>query len=289
MRRSTLVWPCVVLAVVTAVAPVAAAARSGDRNFEPWGVDLGLEVAQFKYEEPGAMTEQGPQAGLYTGYTHFFFGRLRAQVYASVVGGDLDYDGGVYVRDPDTSELYTLGATCTTPNVIFNGRVTGGYRFALGPLELTPYSGYGYRYLRNDLNQSINVESYGWVDSPESGYWRKQTYHYLPLGFVLGAPMGGDWRVEGTLEYDLFLRGRNHSYNDYGLDSTFTQTGGSGYRFALKTLSPVVASFARFTIEAFYERWEVDESDRVWESPTRYTLEPRNNSTLYGVRIGVSL
>lgn len=282
MKRSSLACVCSVLLATAVFSPSGAAASAG--GFAPWGVDLGLELGQFEYEEPGVMTEKGLQYGLYASYTHHFFENARVQLYASVVGGDLDYDGGLSGEDPDTGKRYTLPATGESPNAIFNGRLTGGYRFPVGPVRLTPFAGYGYRFLRNDLNQPLEVEGYGTFDDPRSGYWRDQTYHYLPLGLLVGAALPGGWEIEGTLEYDVFLGGSNHSYNDYGIDQTFTQSGGSGYRFAVKFLSPAFFERVRVSVEPFYEHWAVDDSDIV-----EGFLEPNNSNSTFGLRVGASL
>lgn len=284
MRRMTVVCLCSFFQAVAAVFPI----QAGAEAFNPWNLDFGLETGQFTYKEPGIMSEEGLQLGPYAAYSRTFSQSFRAHAYVSLVGGDLDYEGGLQGVDPATGEMFVIPATASTPNTIFNLRFTGGYRIALGRGELTPFIGYGYRFLRNDLNQPLVLEGGEVYDDPRSGYWREQSYHYLPFGLFAAAPLGGGWQIEGTMELDYFLRGRNNSYNDYWMDYTFKQDSGSGYRFAVKFLSPVFFDRLRLTFEHFYERWDIDDSDRVIDGGY-YLVEPANNSTQYGLRFGVRL
>ena len=282
MGQLRLVCLCSFLLATTLFPPPRAEAK----DLVPWGFDIGHEIGQFKYDEPGVMKERGLQKGMFVSLSHHFFKNFRAQLYGSMIGGDLDYDGWLPWKD-STGNSIVVAASATSPNLIINGRIVGGYRLAFGSAELTPFTGYGYRWVQNYLGRPLELKGYGKYDDPLLGYWRDQTHHYLPLGLIVGAPIGG-WRIEGTLEYDVFLRGeyqRDYDHSDAN-DDTFTQRSGSGYRFAVKVLSRAFFNRLRVTIEPFYEHWQIDDSDPVIKGDSAIKLS-KNNSTLYGLRIGI--
>ncbi len=70
--------------------------------------------------------------------------------------------------------------------------------------SLTPYTGYGVRYLYND--------SRGITDTGFTGYRRNSVYQYIPLGLTHRLKlMDNQSRLATTLEYDYFLVGHQRS------------------------------------------------------------------------------
>lgn len=274
-------------AAVIALAPAPAALAGSE-------FDFGAVVESFEYRERQGdfMKETGLQAGVYAGYTHLFDLGIVGNVFLSYAGGDLDYDGGLQVQYPD-GRSEDIPGTSQTPNTIFNFRISGGYRVDLAGLELVPFAGFGYRLLSNELGDTIDLEGYGPTYVSCSGYTRDQSYLYAPLGLRGGIALGG-WSVEAVAEYDLFLAGRNRSHRaECGDDTTFNQETGMGYRASLLLVSPPIAGSWRLTVEPYYEHWEVDDSEIVEELvnvggrlETMYSLEPENDTTAIGVRIG---
>ncbi len=277
MKIERVIITMVFAAIFCAVLPLSAAAQVGI----PSAIDIGLEVQNFEYNEPGVMSEEGTQYGVYGAYTGYFSGNIMAHAFLSYVGGDLDYDGGL--QNLVTGAI--TPTTATTPNTIFNFRLAAGYRFAMGGADITPYAGYGYRNLENEITDEVTltdpirgIEVTGEV--PCAGYQRDQKYSYIPVGVQVA--FGTTWGVEAVGEYDYFLSGENHSYRpECGMDNTFDQDGGSGYRFSVKVISPPVLGNMRIVVEPFYEHWEVDDSNVVGGF-----LEPENDSTSTGIRIG---
>ena len=239
--------------------------------------DIGLEVENFEYNEPGVMSQDGTQYGIYGAYTGYFGGNIMAHIYSSYVGGDLDYDGGL--QNVQTGQ--SIATTATTPNTIFNFRLAAGYRFPTGGMDITPYVGFGYRNLENEITDELTIKATGETGIATcAGYQRDQKYTYIPLGVQLA--FGSTWAFEAVGEYDFFLSGENHSYRpECGNDNTFDQEDGSGYRFSVKVISPPVIGSMRIVVEPFYEHWEVDDSDVV-----NGFLEPENDASSTGIRIG---
>lgn len=271
MKIERVVFTMVFAAIFCAVLPLSAAAQVGI----PSAIDIGLEVQNFEYNEPGVMNEEGTQYGVYGAYTGYF-SNIMAHAFLSYVGGDLDYDGGLQFADGSS-----IATTATSPNTIFNFRLAAGYRFPLGGVDLTPYAGFGYRSLENELTDELTIKATGQSGIvPCAGYQRDQKYSYIPLGVQLA--FGTTWGVEAVGEYDFFLSGENHSYRpECGNDNTFDQEDGSGYRFSVRVISPPVIGSMRIVVEPFYEHWEVDDSNVVGGF-----LEPENDSTSTGIRIG---
>jgi hypothetical protein len=272
MNTPRVVFTLVFAAVFCAVMPLSAAAQVGI----PYAVDIGLEVENFEYNEPNVMSEEGTQYGIYGAYTGYFMQNIMAHAFLSYVGGDLDYDGGLQFADGSS-----LATTATTPNTIFNFRLAAGYRIPVGGADITPYVGYGYRNLENEITDELTIKATGETGTaPCAGYQRDQKYSYIPLGVQL--VFGSTWGVEAVGEYDFFLSGENHSYRpECGMDNTFDQDDGSGYRFSVKIISPPVIGSMKIVVEPFYEHWEVDDSNVV-----NGFLEPENDASSTGIRIG---
>ena len=70
---------------------------------------------------------------------------------------------------------------------------------------MTPYFGFGYRYLFDRGNGQISsIGAYG--------YDRKSHYYYLPLGGDAVMNMPNNWEVDLNVEYDILLHGLQKSY-----------------------------------------------------------------------------
>ncbi len=226
--------------------------------------ELGPEIGDFHYRESHFMREDGPQYGGYLSLA------LRPdpwyiQFYGSYVGGDITYDGGYgwgwWYRDlkGDTS------------NFIVNLRGLFGWLVVDGDFEVMIYSGIGYRYLENDLN---DVSIPGVV----SGYLREQTYFYLPLGGEIAFPLSleGNWTLGLRGEFDWMFYGYNYS-DGIKLDNQ----KGWGFRLTPFLRWDLDENIA-FKLELFGEYWKIDESD-----VNQGFMEPENASNYYGGRLGV--
>jgi hypothetical protein len=281
MRTPRVFLTLIFAAIFCAVLPLSAAAQVGITS----AFDLGIEVENFTYEEGDFMSEEGVQYGVYGAYTGYLMENIMAHVYGSYVGGDIDYDGGLQ----NVVTGANIPTTGTTPNSIFNFRLAGGFRFAMGGADLIPYAGFGYRSLENEITDEATIKATGQtLIAPCAGYQRDQTYSYIPVGVQLA--FGSEWGVEIVGEYDYFLSGENHSYRtECGRDNTYEQDGGSGYRASVRIISPPAIGSMRVTIEPFFESWDIDKSNEVRNAVGDLVFvswEPANTSETYGLRIG---
>lgn len=237
---------------------------------ESFSMRAGLDVEYFSYDEPGVMTEEGMLYGVSGAID---IGGLHDSVLmhfsGSLVAGDLNYDGSVIYADGTESGLEVI-----TPNVILNTRATVGFKLFDSGLIIRPYSGFGIRYLVDDLSQP----------APDTGYRREQAYFYLPIGLQSIFRLTSGWRLECQAEYDYLLEGRNWSHDgvlDEGI--TFTQDTGDGFR-VLVALASSDSNEWVFRVEPFFEYWNIADSDIV----DGY-MEPRNHSAMTGLRFSLQM
>jgi len=242
------------MAAAAAVASSAAVAQTGASN-DPLatrrGWEAGLQVAHYHYEEPDFAKLIGPRAGGAGAYTFARWGIfLKADARVSV--GSLKYQGS--------------GTQDNVPDYLFETRLVAGTDLrASDAIAFSPYAGLGYRYLYNDLR--------GYSQSGGqtfAGYRRYSNYLYTPVGFTTRFRLDGRWVLAPTLEYDLFLRGRQVSkLSDAGLgdpDVTNTQRSGWGYRLA------VMIEREHLAFGPWMHYWKIGDSDVVFG----VGLEPAN-------------
>lgn len=255
-----------VLACLLMIGPMEAAAAS----LRPAAFDAGVQLSHITYREPGLMRESGVMYGVTASYTNL--GRsVMGRIDGTLSYGEVDYVGA-----------YQDGTPLTVKNIkdtMFE------FRGVLGPTDFVyvnsyylPYIGLGYRYLFDDANVG------------PGGYRRESNYLYIPIG-VEGVPMTrGEWKFGFTLEYDLFLKGRQVSYLsdvDRGFnDVENDQNSGFGYRASVRFIR---SGTRDIIIEPFYKYWKIDESDvqrlYYYGTPTVYGVsEPDNHSKEIGVR-----
>lgn len=228
-------------------------------------MEAGLEIGDFHYRESHIMREDGVQGGIYGSIAILAVTPWYFQFYMSIVGGDVEYDGG-----------YTYGwkhidLTGDTSNYIYNFRGIAGYYLEKDDFCLMPYSGFGYRYLENDLRDLT-------IPGVVSGYLREQTYLYLPLGLEISISLSPDrhWIVGLRSEFDWMYYGYNKS-GGIELDNQ----DGWGFRF-IPFIQYNVSDKIGLKLEAFGEYWKINESDI-----NDGYQEPENAGNYYGAKFGV--
>jgi hypothetical protein len=263
--KDTMRW-CVLLLLCSSV--VATWEASAD-TLPSSSFSSGLQLSHVTYREPELMRESGIMYGVVASYQGL--GRsLMGKIDATLSFGEVDYVGSYQDGTPLT--------IADIKDTMFEIRaVTGPTAFVDSTSSYIPYIGLGYRYL------------YDGADVAPGGYQRESNYLYVPLG-VEGVPLSrGAWRFGFTVEYDLFLRGKQCSYLsdvDPGYnDVENEQSSGYGYRASLR----FVRSGARdLIIEPFYKYWKIDESDTklltFYGVPDALVFEPENTSEELGIR-----
>ena len=226
------------------------------------GWEVGGQVARYKYEEPNFMNLEGPRVGAVGAYTFTSPTRVYSRIDVRVSYGMLDY------------ESMGTGTQEDVPDWLAEIRAVIGRDYLLGDnVALSPYAGFGYRFLYNDLR--------GYSSTGAVGYRRYSHYYYVPIGVTARFRMGAQWVLAPTVEYDAFLGGRQESkLSDTGLgytDATNEQDRGRGYRAYL------MFEARRWSLGPWLHYWKIKDSDVVPIGLGRVGMEPENWTREYGV------
>ena len=237
-------------------------------------VEIGFEVSQITYEEPGLMEQEGMMYGVSASYD-FLRSRKMIKLDTRASFGQVDYTSPISgtIDDIDDFNIET--------------RVTLGYDYA--PYEkmiLTPYVGFGHRYLNDDMSGLTS-------STGAAGYERESNYLYSPIGVDAVVNFKSGWSIGAVAEYDLFWYGMQRSHLEdvnMGLSTMDNdQTGGWGARgsFIIKKNTEKI----NFVIEPFVRYWDIDKSDETTLTYYGFVVgkgyEPENNSTEYGIKLAV--
>ena len=238
---------------------------------ETYEWELAGEVSHITYDEPNVMEEEGVMYGVLGSYTYRHDIMIRGEARFSY--GQVDYKNSGTINNIDDYMLEFRGLA--------------GYDLPVfGSSTLTPYAGFGYRYLNDDTS--------GMVSSTGAlGYERESNYFYSPLGVEITTPMDNGWSLGVILEYDYFWKGiqKSHlsdastSFNDLEND----QNEGYGLRASLKL--QIETEDKDFLIEPFIRYWDIKQSETtnityngvLWG----YGWEPENTSTEFGLKLAV--
>jgi hypothetical protein len=232
------------------------------------------EVSQFKYREPGFMTEEGTFFGLGAAYTYrpwvdanavTVTGGNMLRLEGRLSFGQVDYDGSLSDGTP-----YTMQGL---DDVLFEFRVLMGRDYPAPSSLVTPYFGLGYRLLSDDAT------------SDPLGYRRESNYLYLPLGVRYTREFWERWLVTPAAEFDLLIVGLQASHlsdsDPFHHDVTNEQSFGYGLRGSVQ----LQRRFDRFNLalDPFVTFWSVRKS-KVKADEDILVYEPRNWSVEYGLR-----
>jgi hypothetical protein len=233
------------------------------------GWEVGGQVAKYHYEEPNFAKLTGSRGGAVGAYTF-----MRADhVYIRIDGrnsyGSLKYEGS--------------GVQNNNPDWIIEARAVIGKDFPRGrDVVLSPYMGLGYRYLYADGR--------GYTSTGAAGYRRYSHYLYAPVGLTARVITSDRWIVAPTVEYDIFIRGRQESMlSDAGVvqvdgivgvfpDVSNTQRHGRGYRASL------MFEKDHWAFGPWMHYWNIKDSD-IQFSGGVFWREPANWTREYGVEL----
>lgn len=242
-------------------------------------LELGASFSYFAYDE-NIMETKGPMAGLHSSWAyrgnlfgHPSFDNSLLKVDSRLLYGNLKYEGGTWGGAP--LEINNDN------HMLFEFRFVTGRDFTgIGDMRVTPYLGFGYRYLIDYLADYVG------------DYRRESRYYYIPIGVDFKKPLPDDRSWGWTLEYDYFLRGRQWSqFSRIGFDDIGQkQSDGYGYRVSLHYSWTWEYGF--YVIEPYYMYWSVQPSEL---KPLTFhgfpvgghIVEPDNHTQEIGVRITV--
>ncbi len=252
------------------LAPMMAVAAETRHN--EW--EVAPEMYYFHYREPNvAVTFAGPMYGLAGSFTHHHANRVMLKAEGRGAAGSVDYRGSGTIH----------GIT----DFVLEGRLLAGYDVLVGDTRgLTPFLGVGYRYLNDD--SSGKTSSTG-----AAGYDRESRYFYSPLGVEYRTPLGDQWHVTFSGEYDLFWRGQQNSHLEdvhRGFNTVSNaQTRGYGARGAVKFSKP--GPRVDWVIEPFVRWWSIRDSRNANVTFSGviigYGYEPKNETFEVGAKVGV--
>ncbi|MBI4597114.1 MAG: porin family protein [Candidatus Omnitrophica bacterium] len=233
--------------------------------------DLGPEVYYFNYEEPGVMEEDGVFYGVTADY--HYHNTLMLGLEGRFAYGSVDYTspGSGSIDDIDDFVIETRG--------------TAGWDWTLNDrVLLTPFGGFGYRYLNDDTSGRTSTTG-------AAGYERESNYYYSPFGLAMRWTGQRGWSVSVSGEYDLFWSGKQISHLSDAVstlnDLENTQEGGYGTRTSLAVEK--TGQRIDWVFEAFWRYWDIEESNAAPLTLSGTVIgvgfEPANDTYELGGRI----
>jgi hypothetical protein len=235
----------------------------------------GVEVHHQRYREPSLdVTEEGWFGGLtLEAQAEYMLWRFKAD--ARLAYGQMSYSGS--------------GTVDGINDYVFEGRLTVGRALPIGARggsRLTPYAGYGYRRLYDELGGKV-------TSTGALGYDRLSQYHYVPVGLEGLFFLSDSWSIRPTVEYDYFISGSQDSYlSQTGLglgDLHNSQDSGYGVRASLM-FGTIVGSL-RMEFGPYFRYWKIDQSDTqpiVFAGVTVGSgFEPENDTYEAGLAVKV--
>lgn len=234
------------------------------------GKDMGLTLSSYQYQEPGLMSLKGGKMGLE-------FHATKALQNDQFIRGDFRYAFGMvdYTSNGTGSKTGDL-------DLYIEARVLAGKDLVINDAVLSPYAGFGYRYLFHD-GRGVSCTA----GQCYFGYRRESNYLYLPIGIIHRSSLKGEARLVGTLEYDHLLQGKQISrLSDGGVGySDVTNNQNRGYGLKLS----VMHEKGDQAIGPYAHYWNISRSNVVPEIqnglPTgRRLVEPENNTIELGFK-----
>jgi hypothetical protein len=239
------------------------AAGQGDAH--RW--DLQAGISYIRYTEPDVMKNDGVMYGITGSYAYHNGIMVKAE-------GQGDW-GRVHYSSARSGDYSGIN------NYIVDLRLLGGYDFTgAEAVTLTPYLGFGYRYLNDDAAGIITSGGY-------RGYVRESNYYYIPVGLYVERDFKTGWVWGLKVEYDYFWKGLQKSrLTDAGAayDVENSQPGGYGLRGALSCWK--AGDRFDYLIEPYAIYWNIDRSEPAANGGFRY-WEPENNTLQYGIKFGM--
>lgn len=252
---------------------------------------LGVEAYSFTYEEPGLMKEEGLMYGL--------FGELSYRSQDNTV-----HEAMNHLLEPERKwNVFKLEGRVAFGEVDYTSNGTGSiddiddWTYEIRGLTgidlpvtddfvLTPYLGFGYRYLNDDGSNKVSTTG-------ARGYERESNYFYIPVGIDSGFNLGNAWMLNMNVELDLFIGGKQKSHLGDADPSYNTvendQDEGYGLRGSLALSKETEA--VTYIAQIFARYWDIDNSRATLVTcggtPCALGYEPANETLEAGVRLGV--
>jgi len=274
-RRGEFKMGTTIKVTALAAAGVMLAAAGGASAQATDGLELGLQVLGYEYEESfegESIRDEGRMAGFTVEYgrpvgSFSFDARFR---YAQ---GEIDYRASDGERVEDV------------PQAVGQLELLVGRPFVTGPgVALTPYIGIGARGL---IDESGGRTTQNGLE----GYDREVGYSYVPLGAALRAERASGQALQLTGQYNWVVGGTSRSEFSR-LDPELPDVevefeGGHGFEFSAMASMPV--GRGRLGIGPFIRTWDLDQSASFTikdpEEGTFELFEPPNSTREVGLKL----
>ena len=191
------------------------------------------------------------------------------------IRGDLRYAFGLVDYNS-----YNTGSATGELDWYIEARGLIGIDLEIKDAALSPYTGFGYRYLFNDARGISSTGNWG--------YRRESNYLYLPFGVIHRRMLNAQAKLVSTLEYDRLLAGKQISrLSDGGQgDSDVTNYQSNGYGLKLSFMyernDRAIGPYAHY--------WKIARSDTAIRYqngvPVGIGWEPDNNTIELGMKAG---
>ena len=254
--------------------------------------EIGADTMFYSYKEPQFMKNKGYLYGIFANYTH----RIKENPLTPTLREIFDPNSGVNMFRVDGRFSYGTvdyqsegtGSESGISDYTAEVRVLAGWDINLSERNrLTPFAGFGFRYLLDDGGGGVTDTGY-W------GYDRESYYGYLPVGIEYTTRSRNNWSLGVTLEYDIFIDGTQKSHLEDG-DAGFStlkndQNHGYGMRGSFRVTKHT--DNVDFFVEPFARYWHISDSDcaelTYAGAAVGYGLEPENRTAEYGFRLGLA-
>lgn len=228
--------------------------KSQAKNFQ-----IGAELRQYHYTEPGYVDHTGLMYGFW-GEWLWNSALGKGRTVGDFVFGSLNYDGALC----DASNKCTPYKSSTKDYIT---KISTRLEYSLNS-NTSLFSGLGLRYL---YDKGVGI----------GFYQRTGTWFYLPLGGYINFETSIGTLVL-DLQYDFIVYG-NFRSNLSDVSSSFTDLSHSQSGYGLSAEGGL--KLDDYSVSAFYQLWDLNESDTV-VSNGLYFIEPKNNSTSFGLKLG---
>lgn len=232
--------------------------------------EVGTEISNRLYDEPGVMDQEGIMYGVFGSYTYRNSVMLRAEGLYSY--GQVDYTSNGTGTMDDIDD-YVLE---------FRGLLGYDIPGSEGNV-FTPYIGIGHRYLNDEFGPGR------YTSTGAAGYERESTYIYSPIGIETSHALKNGWSIETTVEYDYFWEGTQESHVGWVAgywDVENDQEEGYGVRGSIKIKKK--SNKIDYSIEPFIRYWDIEDSETTTDAAARIWTEPKNTTTSIGIKFAVN-
>jgi hypothetical protein len=236
------------------------------------------EIYHYEYEEPGVMKTEGQYTGVHLDYFFSIYPdptdkkNPYERVTRFFAGAESRYaDGSVDYESNGTGEMDDID------DYVFEIRALLGFDATMyQSVAISPYVGFGYRYLNNDSSGRQTTTGH-------FGYERESNYYYIPLGARLTLSVASHTLIGGTIEADFFLYGKQKSH----LDEVVINDQESGYGARASIFVEHDFKHVAVFIEPYIRYWNIDDSEITVDSNFMAWIEPENNTIEAGLMLGV--